>query len=542
MFSIPNHRSKRPREKSTLKADKVFKSGKIVTMNSFQPIAEAVATRGDKIIRVGTDPEIAQLIGEKTEVVDLDGKTMIPGFIDVHVHVLDFGKTLQWLELTEVKSIRELQSILKEHATGSPKDRWIVGRGWDETQFKEKRLPNLSDLDLASSNNPVILFRENSLMCIVNGRALELAGITKSTVIPQDGMIDKDATGELTGILSGAATDLVWTKISEPNEDELLELVTLALDKVTEAGITSVHWVALSAREISIVRKLCARRKLKVRVFLVLPAELVDEAPVFQLDDDSMLCLGGGMIVADGYLAAKTAALFQPYTDEPSKRGRLSLSQKRLVSEIKRVLKANLQLVVQAMGDKAIDASLVAIESASKGASPKNFPHRIEQPAVLNPTLIEELKRQNVVASVQPCVVASEFTVWKAEEHLGTERVRWLYPLKTLVDAGVNVAAGSDCPMEPLNPLLGIQTVVTSDFHPEERISVWEALRMYTTGAAYASKEETLKGSIEAGKFADMTVLSDDPFSVSPIDIAKIAVELTMVGGKTVFTRKNQGQ
>jgi len=525
-----------------LKAEKVFTSGKIITMNSFQPIAEAVATKGDRIIRVGTNQEIAQLIDEATEVVNLNGKTMIPGFIDVHIHVLDFGKTLQWLELAKVKSIRELQSILKEHVKKLPKDRWIVGRGWNETHFKEKRLPNLSDLDLVSPNNPVILFRKSSLMCIVNSRALQEAGITKSTVIPQDGSIGKDEPGELTGILSGAATDLVWEKISEPSEDELLELATLALDKVTEAGITSVHWVALSATEISIVGKLCAQRKLKVRVFLVLPAELIDDAAFLELEDDSLLHLGGGMIVADGYLAAKTAALFQPYTDEPSKRGKLSLSQKSLVFEVKRVLKSNLQLVVQAMGDKAIDASLVAIESASKGESPQSFPHRIEQPAVLNPTLIEQLKRQNVVASVQPCVVASEFTVWKAEEHLGTERVRWLYPLKTLFDAGVNVAAGSDCPMEPLNPLLGIQTVVTSDFHPEERISVWEALRMYTTGAAYASKEETLKGSIEAGKFADMTVLSDDPFSVSPIDIAKIAVELTVVGGKTVFTRKNQGQ
>jgi hypothetical protein len=264
----------------------------------------------------------------------------------------------------------------------------------------------------------------------------------------------------------------------------------------------------------------------------------MDQAPVFKSDDESMLRLGGGLIVADGYLAAKTAALSQPYADESSNSGTLLCSKKDLASAIEMVFTSNLQLVVQAMGDKAIGVSLTTIKNVSRGSTPKTFPHRLEQPAVLNRAIIERMKEQNVVASVQPCVIASEFIVWKARDHLGEDRTRWLYPLKTLSEAGMHVAGGSDCPMEPLNPLLGIQTVVNRDFHPEERISVWEALRMYTIDAAYASGEENLKGSIEEGKFADMTVLSEDPFSVSPKDLGRIAVKMTVIGGKTVFSKE----
>ncbi len=523
--------------KATLRAEKAFVSGRIVTMNSAQPFAEAIATRKDRVFRVGANKEIAQFIDEKTEVVNLAGKTVIPGFVDAHVHVLDFGKSLKWLELTGISSVRELASYLKEHLKRLPKGRWIVGRGWDETRFEDKRLPTISDLDPVSPNNPVILYRANSLVCVVNSRALRIAGITKSTVSPQDGVVDKDAAGELTGILRDAATDLVWRRIPEPNEAELAEMASAALTRVAEAGITSVHWIVLSSKELSIARKLQAQRKLKIRVYLVIPSEVINEAVASKFERNSMLRLAGGMIIADGYLSAKTAALSRPYADGSSRSGMLFCSQRKLISESRKVLASGFQLVVHATGDKAIKYSLDAIEDASKDLPSKNLRHRIEQPAVLNPAIVERLKRQNITLSVQPCVIASEFVVWKAKENLGADRARWLYPLRSLSNAGVNVAAGSDCPMEPLNPLLGIQTAVMSDFHPEERINVDEALRMYTVGGAYASKEEKLKGSIEEGKYADLTVLSSDPFSVPPMNIANIAVEMTVVGGKIVFSK-----
>jgi len=202
-----------------------------------------------------------------------------------------------------------------------------------------------------------------------------------------------------------------------------------------------------------------------------------------------------------------------------------------------KILKAGLQLVIHSVGDKAVDAALTTIERMSREAPRKDVRYRIEQAAVLNEGLIERMKMQKVIVSVQPCVVASEFSAWSATEHLGAERARWLYPLKTLLKKGIRVVGGSDCPMEPLNPLLGIQAAMTREFFPEEQITVGEALRMYTVDAAYSSGEENIKGSVETGKLADLTVLSHDPAKVPPDEIEYIAVEMTIVGGKVVYSK-----
>jgi predicted amidohydrolase YtcJ len=202
-----------------------------------------------------------------------------------------------------------------------------------------------------------------------------------------------------------------------------------------------------------------------------------------------------------------------------------------------KILKAGLQLVIHAVGDKALDAALTTIERMSKEAPRRDARNRIEQAAVLNKGLIERMKMQKAVVSVQPRVVASEFSVWSATEHLGAERARWLYPLKTLLKKGIRVVGGSDCPMEPLSPLLGIQAAVTREFFHEERITVDEALRMYTVDAAYSSGEENIKGTVETGKLADLTVLSHDPRKVPPNKIENIKVEMTIVGGKVVYSK-----
>jgi hypothetical protein len=202
-----------------------------------------------------------------------------------------------------------------------------------------------------------------------------------------------------------------------------------------------------------------------------------------------------------------------------------------------KILKAGLQLVIHAMGDKAVDTALAAIEETSIEAPRKDLRNRIEQAAVLNERLLQRMKKQKVIVSVQPRVIASEFSVWSATDHLGPQRTRWLYPIKTLLKEGIRVIGGSDCPMEPLSPLSGIQAAVTRQFFPEERITIDDALRIYTVNAAYASFEENIKGSIEAGKLADITVLSRDPLTVPPNKIENIAVEMTIVGGKVVYPK-----
>jgi predicted amidohydrolase YtcJ len=524
-----------------MSADLALTSGKVLTMNQPQPYAEAVAIKDDKIVQVGTNEEIKPWIGKNTKVISLKGKTVVPGFIDTHIHVADFGRLLTWIDLSAAGSIKEMQESLSRHVEKVAKGKWLLGRGWDETRFAEKRLPTRFDLDAVSPDNPVIFYHQNGQVCVVNSKALELAGVTRLTPVPAGGAIDRDAeTGELTGVLRDNATNLVWAVIPEPSEEELVEAAGLACQKIVEAGVTSVHWMVLSPIEIQIIQRLRRENKLPLRVYIIMPMNLLDNVTGLASRlglGDNMVRIGGVEIGADGYLAARTAALLQPYSDNPATSGRLLCTQKEMNAAAAKILKAGFQLVIHAVGDKAVDAALTTIERVSRETPRKDARNRIEQAAVLNKGLIERMKMQKAVVSVQPRVVASEFSVWSATEHLGAKRAKWLYPLKTLLKEGIRVVGGSDCPMEPLSPLLGIQAAVTREFIHEERITVGEALRMYTVDAAYSSGEENIKGTVETGKLADLTVLSHNPAKVPPNKIENIKVEMTIVGGKVVYSK-----
>jgi hypothetical protein len=507
-------------------------------MNPRQPVAQAVAINKNKIVKVGTNQEINQLIGKGTRVISLDGKVVIPGLIDTHIHVADFGRCLLWLDLTSAESIKELQSLLKEKAKRTPAGKWIIGRGWNHNRFKEKRLPALLDLNDAAPDNPVILYHEAAMICAVNSKALALAGVTGQTAVPLGGTIDKNPqTGELTGILQDSATNLVWQVVPEPTLDELSGATALACRKIAEAGITSVHWIVLSENELQIIKRLHAEKKLLVRVNVIVPQAFLKETTDFPSTDSLVLRVGGIVIATDGYLDSKTAALSQPYSDEPNNSGRLLCTEQTLAVLVAQVLASGFQPVIHAMGDKAVDTTLKVIEQTSKQTLSKSVRFRMEQAAVLNKELVKRLKTQNVVVSVQPKVIASEFAVWSAAERLGIERAKWLHPLKTLIKEGVKVAGGSDCPMEPLSPLLGVQEAVLRANFSEQRLTVEEALRMYTVDAAYSCVEEKVKGSIEDGKLADVTILSDDPLTIPTDKINDIIIELTIINGRVVYSK-----
>jgi predicted amidohydrolase YtcJ len=514
-----------------LSADLVLINANIRTMNPNQPIAQALAINKNKIVKVGTNKQIAQLIDENTKVLNFEGKTVVPGLIDTHIHVADYGRCLMWLDLTTAQSISELQSMLKEKARQIPAGRWIVGRGWNQDRFKEKRMPQTLDLDEHTPNNPVILYHESAMICVVNTKALQIADVTDQTTLPKSGFIEKNSTtGQLTGIFRDAATNLIWQAVPEPTYTELLEVTALACQKIISAGITSVHWLVLSEVELEIIQNLQVLGRLPFRVNVVVPQELLEKTVGFKTNNVSVLRVGGATIAADGYLDSKEAALFDPYTDEPKNSGKLLCSKEELTASVAKMLVAGVQPVILAMGDKAIDMTLKVIEQSKKS----DIHFRIEQAAVLNKDLIKRLKKQEVVVSVQPKVISTEFSVWSATQRLGLERAKWLHPLKTLLDEGVKVAGGSDCPMEPLSPLLGIQEVVLREY-TKQRLSVEEALRMYTLDAAYSSGEEAVKGSIEEGKLADLTVLSGDPMTVEPGKIKDITVEFVIIDGKILI-------
>jgi len=521
-----------------LSADLAFINANVRTMNPRQPVAQAVAIRKNKIVKVGTNQEINQLIGKSTKVISLDGKTVVPGLIDTHIHVADFGRCLLWLDLTSAESIKELQSLLNEKAKQTPAGKWIIGRGWNHNRFKEKRLPHLSDLNEAAPDNPVILYHEAAMICAVNSKALSSAGVTRQTDVPSGGTIDKNSqTGELTGILRDSATSIVWQVVPQPTADELSEATSLACQKIAEAGVTSVHWIVLSENELPIIQRLHAEGKLPIRVNVIVPDTLLKEAVGFLSTDILMLHVGGAVIATDGYLDSKTAALLQPYSDEPNNNGKMLCTEQELAASVAQVLAGGLQPVIHAMGDKAVDAALTVIEQTSKQAAGKRIRFRIEQAAVLNKELVKRLRAQKVVVSVQPKVIATEFAVWSATERLGIERAKWLHPLKTLLKEGVKVVGGSDCPMEPLSPMLGMQEALLRENFPEQRLSVEEALRMYTVDAAYSSGEENIKGSIEGGKLADFTILNKDPLLISTNKVKDINIEMTIIDGKVVYSK-----
>jgi predicted amidohydrolase YtcJ len=516
-------------------ADLALIGGNILTLNLSKPHVEAIAVKNDKIVKVGTNEEINQLVGKETKVIRLNRETVVPGLIDTHIHVSDFGKLLTWIDLSGVSSIKEMQKRLSRRVKKSSKRKWLLGRGWDETCLAENRLPTRFDLDLVSPDNPVIFYHQTGKICVVNSKALELAGVTRLTPVPPGGAVDRDAeTNELTGVLRDNATNLIWTVVVEPTEKEVVQAAALACQKILEAGVTSVHWMVLSSTELSVIRTLHEQNKLPMRVYVIIPMNLLDSIVGFRSGADSNLKIGGVVISADGYLAAKTAALFQPYNDGSSASANLLCSQEEMKTAASKILKMGMQLVIHAMGDKAVDAALEAIEQTSEEA-PRSARIRFEQAAVLNEELIKRIREQNVIVSVQPCVVASEFSVWSAVENLGAERARWLYPIKTLLKEGIRVVGGSDCPMEPLSPFIGIQALVTRKFFPEERLTIDDALQMYTINAAYSSGQENLKGSLEEGKLADFVVLSCDLSKVLPSKIGNVKVAMTVVGGKVVF-------
>ncbi len=534
--NIPISRLSNSKVRNIVLADLVLLDAKIITMNPKQPTADAVAVKNKKIFIVGSIEDISKTIGKNTKIIRLNGKTVIPGIIDTHIHVADFGRILSWLNLETIASIRELQNCLSQRAKATSRGKWIIGRGWDEANFAEKRLLTHSDLDAVSADNPVVLYHSSGQTCVINSKAAELADIAKQS---KNG-IERNQAGEFTGLLRNEATNLVWNIIPQPDEQEMFESSILALQQIAQAGITSIHWLPLCPDEIKVIHALNQKNKLPIRINVIAPANLFDEIHKTALEVNSkggMLKFGGFELFADGYLASRSAALFKPYDDCQGETGQLLCSQENMTLTAEKITAAGFQLVIHAVGDKAVDAALNVIEKATVNDAEKNLRCRVEQAAVLTEKLVERMKKLEVTVSVQPRVIASEFSIWSAINHLGAERAGLLFPLKTLFDAGILVAGGSDCPMEPLNPLLGIQEAVTREPFAEERLSVEEALRIYTVNAAYISCEENVKGSIEVGKLADFTVLSEDLLIAEPYRISRITVEMSILGGQVIFSK-----
>jgi predicted amidohydrolase YtcJ len=528
-----------------LRADLVLMNGKIITVDKENSIEEAVAVKDGRIEAIGNDTEIRQFIGKRTLVIDLAGRAVLPGFNDAHNHLVEFGLNLAELDCRTppVASIEEIVQLVRDRAAKVAPGTWIKGWGYDHTRLKERRHPSRTDLDRAAPDNPVIVKRTDGHMCVANSLALEKAGITKDTPDPPGGHIVKDPqTREPTGLLQETAQDLVKEKIPPPTLDQIKEGIRLACRTYLAEGITSAQEAGVGPEEIRAFIEMQKSGDLPIKVYMMLKAEYLKDIlklGIYSGFGNDRLKIGPIKIFMDGSMGGRTAALYSPYESDPSAYGILRQTQEQLDEQVKASHDAGFQVAIHAIGDRAIDVTINAIERALKENPRENHRHRIEHCGLATPELRKRIKELGIVAVPQPPFIYALGDSFKA--NLGVQRMGSTYPFRSFIDEGVLTAAGSDRPVVVGAPLVGIwsavnrQTASGDTLSPEQRISAFEAIRLYTINGAYASFEEDKKGSIEPGKAADLVVVSSSPLDVPPSRIRDLKVEITIVDGKVMY-------
>jgi predicted amidohydrolase YtcJ len=540
-----------------LSADLVLTHGRIWTEDPAKPEAEAVAILGERIVRVGSAAEIATLIGPGTQVVDLKARRVLPGFNDAHVHLVLAGIGLSQVQLRDCKSQAEMRERVANFTGTLGQDEWLLGGNWDHENWTPAELPTHALIDAATAGHPALLRRFDGHIALANAAALRLAGIDRKTPDPAGGVIVRDAAGDPTGIVKDAAMSMVTRVIPAPSDRQMDTGLTAALDYAHRNGVTSVQDMAGPAAPTDAPARLRAYERALHKGTLTLrvttAARLAEWKDLAGVGIESGLggdVLRVGMVkaFADGAIGPNTAWLFAPYDDAPGNSGLASeqlANQAQMLADLKGADAAGLQIATHAIGDRAVHAMLELYAQIAATDPPWDRRLRLEHATMIGPADIAECARLHVVVSTQPMYVSDLGRF--VERRLGTARTATVLPFRSLLDAGVVLAFGSDWSVEPMKPLLGIYAAVTrrtadgahpNGLRPEQKISVAEAVHAYTVGAAYAEGQERAKGSIEPGKLADFVVLSEDIFHIDPVEIEKTQVELTVFDGKVVYTRE----
>lgn len=539
---------------SAQSADLVLLHGKIWTMNPKQPEAEAIATWQGRILAVGSDADVQKLSGPKTQTIDLKGRRVLPGFFDTHVHMLAGGTKLSQVYLKDAKDEVEFGKRLKEFDQKLPKDRWLLGGSWDHDRTFGGQLPTAELIDKYVPDRPVFLNRYDGHQAVVNSKALKLAGITAATPDPAGGVIARKlGSKEPAGVLRNNAMGLVRHLIPTPADAEIAEAIQAALAEVRQNGITSLVDLDGSdaATRIKIFRlyqELARSGKLSCRIELRWPLAEWQELARLGVENgfgDDWLRIGGLKGFIDGSLGSSTARFFEPYVHEPGSSGVFVTPPEKLKELITAADKAGLAVTVHAIGDRGNAELLDVYAQVIKENGPRDRRFRIEHAQHLRPEDCKRFAELGVIASMQPYHIIDDGR-W-AEGRIGPRRCASSYANRSLLDAGARVAFGSDWYVAPLSPLLGIDAAVhrrTLDgkhpqgWFPEQRISVKESIEAYTATAAYALFAEKDRGRLEAGKLADLVVLSRDILAEAEKEhIAEAEVVLTIVGGRMVFQK-----
>jgi predicted amidohydrolase YtcJ len=536
-------------QEAKMPAQTILINGQIWTGVTGQEPKQAMAFAKDQILAVGSNAEVEDYRVESTTIVDLGGKFVMPGLIDSHTHFLEGGFSLLNINLRPAADEREFAALIRDHAAALPAGEWITGGGWDHESWPSHQLPARQLIDPVTPQTPVFVDRLDGHMALANSLALKLAGVTRDTPNPPGGEIVRDRRGEPTGILRDGAMNLVSRVIPVPEPADRERAAQAALEEARRLGVTTVVNMG-GLDDIAVFQSLLDRQMLTVRVYAATPL------PDWQQLGEIAREKGGGYLMVgavkgfmDGSLGSTTAWFFDPYVDAPGSTGLpapMYFPEGNLVRLVQEADLAGLHVVVHAIGDRANEELLEIYEQTAKANGRRDRRFRIEHAQHLAPHSLERFAALGVIASMQPYHLIDDGR-W-AEKRIGAERLKGTYAFRSLIDKGTVVAFGTDWPVAPLNPLLGVYAAVTrrtlddqhsSGWIPEQKISVEEALTCYTRNSAHGIFMEDSLGTLEPGKQADMIVLSDSPLEVDAVEIKDIVVLQTYVGGKRVYAGRS---
>ncbi|MBI4492243.1 MAG: amidohydrolase [Chloroflexi bacterium] len=540
-----------------LAPDLIVTNALIRTLDAADSVARALAAKGGRIVGLGTDDEIAALADGQTVRVDASGRTVLPGFIDGHTHfqsaALQRAFLIDWMQLRP-RTLGEALEVVRKRALALPPGTWLRGDGFEEHYVAEQRFPTCWEIDEVAPDHPTFIQGVGRHQVSANSLALHLAGITRDTPDPPGGRIERDETGEPTGVLRERGK--LRLDVGRPDNvlprydlEQRGQALRLAIQFLHANGITSIHDIVNDPLEFRAYQQLRQAGGLGVRVQVLLrgieamiPLEHVAAVGLLQGFGDQWLRFGGIKMSVDGACISRNAAVYEPYPGEPDNCGLVRIPQDELDEKVGLCHRAGLRVAIHAIGPKAVDMALQALEQALAAEPRAGHRHRIEHAYLPAPAgQLERMARLGIIASTQPSFVDfgdAWIHVW------GEDYLPHVMPLRTMLDLGLRVMGSSDFPMVSPNPFLGLKCAVArrtrngNVLDPREAITVREALRLQTTGAAHGGFEEHLKGSLEPGKLADLVVVSEDPFAVPPEELDRIQVDATVVGGALVFQRK----
>jgi predicted amidohydrolase YtcJ len=525
-------------------ADLLLEGGRVVTLEPGRPAVSAVAVKGGRVVALGEPAELAGWRGPATRRVDLQGKLVLPGLTDAHLHVESLGETRETLDLVGAASLEEALGRVARRAAATPAAGWVRGRGWDQNDWPGQAFPTAADLDRVSGGRPVFLERVDGHAAWVSTRALELASVTSATPDPPGGRILRAAGGAPTGVLVDAAADLVAARIPPATPLERKRRLEAGLKAAAEAGLTSVHDAGVDGETVDLYKQLLAEGRLPIRVYAMRrgPQDFLALGPGLRPDvglGDGLLTVRAIKVMADGALGSRGAFMLEPYADDPGNRGLATVDWDALDRLVKAALAQGFQVATHAIGDAANRKVLDAYERGFGPGGGAAHRFRIEHVQVVSPPDVPRLKALGVIPSMQPTHCTSD--MYWATDRVGKERAKGAYLWRSFLRQGLPLPAGSDAPVEDVSVLRGLFAAVTRQdaqgwpeggWHPEERVSLLEAIAMFSRDAAFAAFEEGDRGTIAVGKRADFTVLDRDLTSAPPAELLAARVVMTVVGGR----------